>query len=83
MDNVWGTRKKYYVACREFNTSKNIFLKKESAWYVDIKENMKPRARNRCEGIITMTTEIIIITDSVQGIILSVLHIFTLMNIYY
>ena len=25
MDNVWETRKKYYVACREFNTSKNIF----------------------------------------------------------
>ena len=60
-------------------TQQKHFLKKESAWYVDIKENVKPRARNRCEGIITMTTEIIIIiiTDSVQGIILSVLHIFT------
>lgn len=78
MDNVWEARKKYYVACREFNTS-SCFFQKESAWYIDIKENMKPRARNRCEGIITMTTEIIIIiTDSVQGIILSVLHIFIL-----
>lgn len=84
MDNVWEARKKYYVACREFNTSKHIFLKKESPWYIDIKENMKPRARNRCEGIITMTTEIIIrITDSVQGIILSVLHMFIPMHIYY
>lgn len=65
-------------------TQAKTFFKKESAWYVDIKENMKPRASNRCEGIITMTTEIIIIiTDSVQGIILSVLHIFTPMSTYY